>query len=192
MYTARATSSAGWRSSRALHDGAAAQVTAVAPYLVFWRKDRRTKLHDPVTTRYVERILEAAGVDTIASLDVHSPAAFDNAFDCVKEHLSPPGRCSPNTSRRSYAAPTSSWCSRPTRAASGACAALRAQLAAATHGVLTRDAAAVLADARLESLVVTDSVGDVRARCEGLQVPLHVLGSSGVVADAIRRSHPAR
>jgi ribose-phosphate pyrophosphokinase len=66
----------------ALKDAGAARVTAVVPYLCYARKDRRTKLHDPVTTRYVASMFEAVGTDCIVTLDVHNPVAFENAFRC--------------------------------------------------------------------------------------------------------------
>src|SRR5690606_10643526 len=46
----------------ALRDAGAARVTACIPYLCYARKDRRTQPHDPVTTRYVAAMFEAAGV----------------------------------------------------------------------------------------------------------------------------------
>ncbi len=64
----------------ALKDSGAARVTAVAPYLCYSRKDRRTKPNDPVTTRYVASLFEAVGTDAIVTLEVHNPAAFENAF----------------------------------------------------------------------------------------------------------------
>jgi ribose-phosphate pyrophosphokinase len=64
----------------ALKDAGAARVTAVVPYLCYARKDRRTKPNDPVTTRYVAAMFEAAGADTIVTLDVHNPVALENAF----------------------------------------------------------------------------------------------------------------
>jgi ribose-phosphate pyrophosphokinase len=66
----------------ALKDAGAARVTAVAPYLCYARKDRRTKPGDPVTTRYVASLFEAVGADAVLTLDVHNPAAFENAFRC--------------------------------------------------------------------------------------------------------------
>ena len=66
----------------ALKDAGAARVTAISPYLCYARKDRRTKPHDPVTTRYVAALFEAVGTDRIITLDVHNPAAFENAFRC--------------------------------------------------------------------------------------------------------------
>jgi len=66
----------------ALKDAGAARVTAVVPYLCYARKDRRTKPSDPVSTRTVARLFEAVGADTIATLEVHNPAAFENAFRC--------------------------------------------------------------------------------------------------------------
>ena len=66
----------------ALKDAGAARVTVVAPYLCYGRKDRRTKPNDPVTTRYVASLFEAVGADMMVTLEVHNPAAFENAFRC--------------------------------------------------------------------------------------------------------------
>lgn len=64
----------------ALKDAGAARVTVVAPYLCYARKDRRTKPFDPVSTRYLASLFEAVGADRIVTLEVHNPAAFENAF----------------------------------------------------------------------------------------------------------------
>jgi ribose-phosphate pyrophosphokinase len=64
--------------------------------------------------------------------------------------------------------------------------------AAATHGLLVGEASRVLGAARLESLVVTDTVVDVRERCAGLRCPLHVLDSAAVFADGFERWAGAR
>jgi ribose-phosphate pyrophosphokinase len=66
----------------ALKDAGAARVTAVVPYLCYARKDRRTKPNDPVTTRYVAGMFESVGADAVVTLEVHNPAAFQNAFRC--------------------------------------------------------------------------------------------------------------
>ncbi|RZN08808.1 ribose-phosphate pyrophosphokinase [Bradyrhizobium genosp. SA-3] len=66
----------------ALKDCGAARVTAVVPYLCYARKDRRTKLNDPVTTRYIGSLFEAVGTDAVVALEVHNPVAFENAFRC--------------------------------------------------------------------------------------------------------------
>jgi ribose-phosphate pyrophosphokinase len=71
----------------ALRDAGAVRRTALVPYLCYARKDRRTKSRDPVTTRYVASMFEAVGVDAVVTLEVHNPAAFDNAFRCVTLHL---------------------------------------------------------------------------------------------------------
>jgi ribose-phosphate pyrophosphokinase len=65
-----------------LKDAGAARVTAVAPYLCYARKDRRTKPSDPVTTRYVASLFEAVGTDAVVTLEVHNETAFENAFRC--------------------------------------------------------------------------------------------------------------
>jgi ribose-phosphate pyrophosphokinase len=66
----------------ALKDAGAARVTAIAPYLCYARKDRRTKPNDPVATRYVAGLFESVGTDALVTLEVHNPAAFENAFRC--------------------------------------------------------------------------------------------------------------
>ena len=66
----------------AVKDAGAARVTAVTPYLCYARKDRRTKPNDPVTTRYIAGMFESVGADCVVTLEVHNPAAFENAFRC--------------------------------------------------------------------------------------------------------------
>ena len=64
----------------ALRDHGARRVTAVVPYLAYARKDRQTKPYDPVGERTVAQLFEAVGTDQIMTLEVHNPAAFQNAF----------------------------------------------------------------------------------------------------------------
>jgi ribose-phosphate pyrophosphokinase len=71
----------------ALRDASAARVTAVVPYLGYARKDAQTQPRDPVTTRYMAALFEAAGTDRVVTLDVHNLAAFQNAFRCRTDHL---------------------------------------------------------------------------------------------------------
>ena len=65
-----------------MQDAGATRVTAVVPYLCYARKDRRIKPNDPITTRYVASLFEAVGTNAIVTLEVHNPAAFENAFRC--------------------------------------------------------------------------------------------------------------
>ncbi|MDZ7809585.1 MAG: ribose-phosphate diphosphokinase [Arhodomonas sp.] len=71
----------------ALRDAGAARLTAVIPYLAYARKDRRTKARDPVATRYLAQLIEASGVDRVVVMDVHNPAAYENAFRVPAVHL---------------------------------------------------------------------------------------------------------
>ncbi len=70
-----------------LRDGGAHTRTVVLPYFAFARKDRRTQIRDPVSARYVAELLEAASAGSLIGLDVHNPAAFDNAFRIPTVHL---------------------------------------------------------------------------------------------------------
>jgi ribose-phosphate pyrophosphokinase len=235
----------------ALGDAGAAEITALVPYLAYSRKDRRTKLRDPVTTRYVAATLEAVGLDAIVTMDVHNVAAFENAFRCRKEHLeaaeliaghfdrqidkerrivvlSPDAggvkrarvfadRLSASSHRASELAfmekqrsegrvtgdafagdvrgavvivvddlvSTGTTLARAARA-SRERGAVQVH-AAVTHGVFSPDAAAALGTADLDSVVVTDTIGDVRQRCPALAGQLVVLEAAPVFARAIRR-----
>lgn len=71
----------------ALKDAGASSVTAIAPYLCYARKDRRTKSNDPVITRYVAAMFEAVGVDRMITVEVHNVAAFENAFRIPTCHV---------------------------------------------------------------------------------------------------------
>ncbi|MFB4203074.1 putative ribose-phosphate pyrophosphokinase 2 [wastewater metagenome] len=71
----------------ALRDADPARLTVVIPYLAYARKERRTKPRDPVTSRYLAALLEAMGVQRVVALDVHNPAAFENAFRVPAIHL---------------------------------------------------------------------------------------------------------
>lgn len=66
----------------ALKDQGATHVHAAIPYLAYARQDRRDAETDPLTHRYLAAALEASGADSVVSLDVHNPAAFENAFRC--------------------------------------------------------------------------------------------------------------
>ena len=71
----------------ALKDASAKKVTAVVPYLCYARKDRKTKPRDPVTTRYIARLFEAVGTDSIVTMDIHNLQAYQNAFSIPAENL---------------------------------------------------------------------------------------------------------
>jgi ribose-phosphate pyrophosphokinase len=73
----------------ALKENGASRVTVVIPYLAYARKDRQTKSRDPVTTRYMALLLEAAGADVVMTLEVHNIVAYQNAFRCQTIHLDP-------------------------------------------------------------------------------------------------------
>ena len=70
-----------------LHDAGAACVTLVAPYLSYARKDARTQPRDPVNSRQVAQLCEAVGMGRVVACEVHSRAAFDNAFRIPTVHL---------------------------------------------------------------------------------------------------------
>lgn len=72
----------------ALKDAGAERVTAVAPFIAYGRKDRRTKPRDPVNSRYAAALFEAVGTDRVVTLEVHNVSAFENSFRaCRTEHV---------------------------------------------------------------------------------------------------------
>ncbi|MBP6095418.1 MAG: ribose-phosphate pyrophosphokinase [Methyloversatilis sp.] len=70
-------------------DAGAARVSAVVPYLCYARQDRRSAPGDPVATRHVARLLEASGAGRMATVDIHNPSAFDNAFRIPAMNIMP-------------------------------------------------------------------------------------------------------
>jgi ribose-phosphate pyrophosphokinase len=58
----------------------AARITAVVPYFGYARQDVRHGVAEPLAARLAGRILVAAGVDRLVSLELHS-AALESAFD---------------------------------------------------------------------------------------------------------------
>lgn len=235
----------------ALKDAGAGSVCCVAPYLAFARKDRRTKLRDPISTRYVAQLLEAVGCDAVVTVDVHNLAAFENAFrrptvnveagPLLARHFVPAARdaarvtvLSPDAGgvkrARAFAAELEAGAAKPVDVAfaeksrsegrvtgelfagdvaeamvivvddmvSGgttlirAAGAAKARGAAAVHAAVTHacfapGAVDSLARAQLESVVVTDTIGDVAARGAGLGERLVVIETADLLADALRR-----
>jgi ribose-phosphate pyrophosphokinase len=240
----------------ALKDAAARRVTAVVPYLAYWRKDRRTQPRDPVTTSYIARLIEAVGIDAVVTIDPHDTGTFDNAFRCQKDHLEGAGAfadhfaplaatakrvvvLSPDAGGGRRASSFRSLLASRTQGAvdlafmekrrsggtvsgelfagdvrdalviiyddmisTGGTVARAAKAAAArgaaavhcaaTHGLMSGDAAASLNAVALSSLVVMDTVADVAERCSRLQCKWHVLDSAAVVAAAFSGWSAAR
>lgn len=235
----------------AVKDAGAAHVTALVPYLAYARKDRRTKPRDPVTLRYVAAMLEAVGLDTIVTVDVHNPAAFDNAFRCGKLHLESAGLMaqhfdsrlqadrplvvmSPDTGgvkrarvfadalagatgsdvslafmekQRSEGVVSGSAFAGDVHGAtvviyddlvsSGATLARAARAcrergaeavhAAAAHAVFAPNAADALGGGEIDSIVVTDTIGNATERCPALAARLVVLPVARLLGQAVRR-----
>jgi ribose-phosphate pyrophosphokinase len=70
-----------------LKESSAKEVIAVMPYLPYGRKDRKTKSRDPISLKYLARLLETSGLDKIITLDAHNESAFQNAFRIPTEHI---------------------------------------------------------------------------------------------------------
>lgn len=64
----------------ALRDHGAQEVSVIAPYLCYTRKDRRSQALDPVSLRALAQWLEASGATRLITVEAHDRAAFDNAF----------------------------------------------------------------------------------------------------------------
>jgi ribose-phosphate pyrophosphokinase len=237
----------------ALRDAGAERVTAVVPYLAYGRKDRRTQSRDPVTTRYVAELIEAVGIDRVMTVDVHNPAAFENAFRRPTVHLEarplfvahllpllcerPAAVVSPDAGgakraellrealaealgaevalaflekRRSGGVVSGepavigavrgrsvvivddliSTGTTLARAAAACRDAGAVQIhALVTHGLFTGDAAAVVAAAGFERLVITNTAPPFRLPAATVAKHLRVLDAAPLVAEAIRRLH---
>jgi len=67
--------------------GAGAQsITALMPYYGYARQDVRRIKGEPLSARLAARLLDAAGIDRVILLELHSPA-LESAFACTLLHL---------------------------------------------------------------------------------------------------------
>jgi ribose-phosphate pyrophosphokinase len=66
--------------AEAAHAAGAARITAVIPYFGYARQDVRHSRGEPLAARLAARILGAAGVDRVVTLELHSKA-LESAFD---------------------------------------------------------------------------------------------------------------
>lgn len=70
-----------------LRDASAKRITVVCPYLGYARQDRKTESRAPITTKYIAKLIEAAGADRLLTMDVHNLAGFQNAFRIPVDNL---------------------------------------------------------------------------------------------------------
>jgi ribose-phosphate pyrophosphokinase len=222
--------------------------------LCYAREDQRVEPNDPITTRYVASLVEAVGVSRVIALDVHNPAAFENAFRIPTDHL----RAAPMFVRHFASrlancnlvivAPDAGGIKRAERfrealsqsldrpianafmtkqrtplglgkdratvigdvrgrtaiilddmistgatlkRAVDACreSGAVAVYAAATHGLFVGEANAIVADANLQQVVVTDSIPPFRLDPQLAAEKLVTLDTVPLFAEAIRRIH---
>ena len=64
----------------------ARSVTAVIPHYAYARQDRKAASREPITARLVANLIEAAGVDRVITLDLHSNQ-IQGFFDIPVTHL---------------------------------------------------------------------------------------------------------
>ena len=70
-----------------LKDASVNEVTVVIPHLAWARQDRKTESRQPVTTKYVAKMLESCGIDRALFIDVHNLSAEQNAFTVPIDNL---------------------------------------------------------------------------------------------------------
>ncbi|WP_028263426.1 ribose-phosphate diphosphokinase [Atopobium fossor] len=70
----------------AAHRASASNFTAVIPHYGYARQDRKAASREPITARLVANLLEAAGIDRVITLDLHS-GQIQGFFDIPVTHL---------------------------------------------------------------------------------------------------------
>lgn len=70
-----------------LKDAGCKNLSIVCPYLGFARQDRKSESRAPITTKYVAKLLEAAGADRLLTIDIHNLSAMQNAFRIPTDNL---------------------------------------------------------------------------------------------------------
>ena len=64
----------------------AGRINVVMPYYGYARQDRKAKARDPITSKLVADLLEAAGADRVVTMDLHA-AQIQGYFDIPVDHL---------------------------------------------------------------------------------------------------------
>lgn len=219
---------------------AARGISAVVPYFGYARADRRGARRQPITARLVADLMQAAGIDQLVTVDIHSEAiegffripmvdldATPLLCEALRERLEPDAVIvSPDLGRLRTALAIGLQLDRPVAALhkerlSGAevqvhqligdvrgraclliddmistgrtiaaaaealarAGARRTDTVAATHGVFSPGATAVLGDAGITNVIVTDTVP---ARDDW--PPVRSVSVAPLLAEAIRRA----
>jgi len=66
--------------------GSAHRVIAVTPWYGYSRQDKKSAPREPITARLMARMLEAAGIDRIVTMDLHS-GQIQGFFNVVLDHM---------------------------------------------------------------------------------------------------------
>ncbi len=70
----------------ALKRASTQKITAVIPYFGYSRQDRKTKPREPISAKLVAKMIEAAGVDSVMTFDLHV-AQVQGFFDITSDNL---------------------------------------------------------------------------------------------------------
>ena len=70
----------------AMRRASAGRITAVIPYFVYARQDRKTKARDPISSKLVANMITAAGADRVLTMDLHA-AQIQGFFDIPMDNL---------------------------------------------------------------------------------------------------------
>lgn len=62
-----------------LKDASAGRITAVIPYFCYFRQDRKIHSREPITSKYVTRLLEAVKTKRLLTMDIHNQSAIQNS-----------------------------------------------------------------------------------------------------------------
>ena len=64
----------------------AGRITAVIPYFGYARQDRKAKSRDPISSKLVANMIEAAGADRVLTMDLHA-SQIQGFFDIPVDNL---------------------------------------------------------------------------------------------------------
>ena len=70
----------------AMKRASAGRINAVIPYYGYARQDRKAKARDPISSKLVANLLQAAGADRVVTMDLHA-AQIQGYFDIPVDHL---------------------------------------------------------------------------------------------------------
>jgi len=70
-----------------LKDASAERITIVLPYMCYGRQDRKIRPRNPISTKYIAKVIESVGTSRILTIDCHNPTSIQSCYSICTDLL---------------------------------------------------------------------------------------------------------